>query len=77
MSTSKQNKIDTYATELTNIAHVSIHQEELLRGIIKCIESYKDRIATKQKLNKISMNQESNFQLAPKISDGGALKYEN
>ena len=23
------------------------------------------------------MNQESNFQLAPKISDGGALKYEN
>ena len=23
------------------------------------------------------MNQESNFQLAPKITDGGALKYEN
>ena len=52
MSTARQNKIDTYAAELTNIAHVSIHQEELLKGIIKCIELYKDRIITKQQLNK-------------------------
>ena len=52
MSTAKQNKIDTYAAELTNIAHVSIHHEELLKGIIKCIELYEDRIITKQQLNK-------------------------
>ena len=52
MSTARQNKIDTYAAELTNIAHVSIHQEELLKGIIKCIELYKDRIITKQQLDK-------------------------
>ena len=52
MTTARQNKIDTYAAELTNIAHVSIHQEELLKGIIKCIELYKDRILTKKQLDK-------------------------
>ena len=52
MSTARQNKIDTYAAELTNIAHVSIHQEELLKGIIKCIELYKERIITKKQLDK-------------------------
>ena len=52
MSTARQKKIDTYAAELTNIARVSIHQEELLKGIIRCIELYKDRIITKQQLDK-------------------------
>ena len=52
MGAARQNKIDTYAAELTNIAHVSIHQEDLLKGIIKCIELYKDRIITKQQLDK-------------------------
>ena len=68
MSTPKQNKIDTYAAELTNIAHVSIHQEELLKGIIKCIDLYKDRITTKQQLNKEHMNAMKQMHMKLKLS---------
>jgi hypothetical protein len=34
-------------------------------------------LSTKQKLNKISLNQESNFQLAPQMTGRETLKNEN
>ena len=52
MATTQQHKINTYAAELTRIAHAAIHNEEALKDVSRCTALYKGSIVTKQHLDK-------------------------
>ena len=60
-------RINTYATELSHIAYTTLHNEEILKDVNKCIELYKDRADTKQQVVNVYKNTTSQTKLELKI----------
>ena len=56
MDTAKQIETTTFASELTRIAYASVHNEELLKDVNRCIELYKGNIITKDQLVEVCDN---------------------
>ena len=50
MTTTKQDKINTYALELSRTAYASVHNKDVLDDDNKCIMLYKENIITKHQL---------------------------
>ena len=42
MATARQNKINTYANELSHIAYTTTHNEEILKDVNNGLELYKN-----------------------------------
>ena len=52
----KQIEVSQQIAEISRIAYASVHNEELLKDVNRCIELYKDNIITKEQLVQVCDN---------------------